>query len=220
MAASGNIDCYVSSVDYGGGRGSVRMVEHMTWTLSDSNVLTIRHGSSESLAGNASSWGICGTTSGYGIRGIVQFSSDGGASWQELTSGYQEVAICSNLTNVYNTMQTVVNQFQPVQLSVPGLVRVTYGGTRQPAPSASLPNAFPSYVTSEADQVPINIPVETDYVPGQVFNGSVWVSHNRSGGKAQIFDGGTWKDMRTKEGQGDAPEIYDGASWKNMRKMD
>lgn len=62
-----------------------------------------------------------------------------------------------------------------------------------------------------------------DYRPGSVYNGSDdWLSHNRSTGCADIFDGTTWKTMRTIDGgvgTGNPPEIYDGTTWHNMRKI-
>jgi len=222
MATTGTVSVRIESVDYGGGRGHTTMVCYMDWTLSDTNVLTVRYNRSESISGGASTWGICGTRPGYGIYGIVQFSTDGGSSWRDLTSGFKEVSICPSLTNTYNTMQNVVNQFSSVQLTQAGLLRVTYGGNRAPNPSSTLRYSFPSYATTAAEQISVYIPVEEDYTPGAISNGSSWLSHNRSGGKAQVSTGETWNDMETKEGgsgSGEPPEIYHSSSWKNMRKF-
>lgn len=64
---------------------------------------------------------------------------------------------------------------------------------------------------------------EHDYRPGAIYNGSNdWLSHNRSAGCADIYDGSTWNTMRTLDGStgtGNPPEIYDGTTWHNMRKI-
>lgn len=64
---------------------------------------------------------------------------------------------------------------------------------------------------------------QKDYRPGSVYNGSNdWLSHNRPAGCADIYDGSTWKTMRTIDGgvsSGNPPEIYDGSTWHNMRKI-
>lgn len=223
MAASGTLQMYVSSVDYGGGRGHVQMKTYINWSLNDSNYLTLSYGWSESISGSAQYWGVCGVSgTNYAIVGKIQYSTDGGNSWQDLDTRQVTTAICPSLTNTYNTMKTIVDQFGSYHLTQPGLLRVAYGGNSQPAPSVDLPNAFPSWVTSSGDQVPVNIPVVTDYFPGAIYNGSSWVSHDRSGGKVQIYNGSTWRDEKTKDGgsgSSDAPEIYNGSAWKNMRKF-
>lgn len=60
------------------------------------------------------------------------------------------------------------------------------------------------------------------YFPGAIYDGSGWASHNRTGGKLQIFDGTNWADMKTENGgtgSGNPPEIYDGSAWKNQREL-
>ena len=60
-----------------------------------------------------------------------------------------------------------------------------------------------------------------DYRPGATLN-SVWLSHERTGGKAHILtSGGTWKEMRTVDGltaSDNPPSIYT-TKWMNQRKI-
>lgn len=67
--------------------------------------------------------------------------------------------------------------------------------------------------------------VDLDYRPGKVWNGSTWLSHNRSGGAANIRGGSSnWISMRTYGGDGttggEAPYIRNNRNaWANMRKI-
>lgn len=60
-----------------------------------------------------------------------------------------------------------------------------------------------------------------DYRPGATLN-SVWLSHDRTGGKAHILtSGGTWREMRTVDGltaSDNPPSIYT-TKWMNQRKI-
>lgn len=62
-----------------------------------------------------------------------------------------------------------------------------------------------------------------DYRPGMDWNGSTWMSHNRNGGAASIFNGSNWQEMRTIDGNGvtggDPPYIYNGSNWANQRQI-
>lgn len=82
-------------------------------------------------------------------------------------------------------------------------------------------NAIILYETNP--QITLYAVWEHDYRPGAVYNGSNdWLSHNRSAGRADIYDGSTWNTMRTLDGgtgTGNPPEIYDGTTWHNMRKI-
>lgn len=60
-----------------------------------------------------------------------------------------------------------------------------------------------------------------DYRPGAVYSGG-WLSHNRSGGAANIYNGSSWVEMRTIDGgvgTTNPPSIYNGSKWVNMRKI-
>lgn len=60
-----------------------------------------------------------------------------------------------------------------------------------------------------------------DYRPGATLN-SVWLSHDRTGGKAHILtSGGTWREMRTNNGltESDNPPSIRTTKWMNQRKI-
>jgi hypothetical protein len=69
-----------------------------------------------------------------------------------------------------------------------------------------------------------------DYRPGQCLHSSVWESHNRDGGSANILTGGSWVDnvyvggiwteMRTEEnGHDNPPLIRRNNGWDNQAKI-
>ena len=68
-------------------------------------------------------------------------------------------------------------------------------------------------------------PLPKDYIPGKVWNGSDWMSHNRdTNGHAKQYNGSVWgDDMRTVDGgssSGNPPEIWhSSSSRKNMRRV-
>lgn len=66
-------------------------------------------------------------------------------------------------------------------------------------------------------------PMPKDYIPGKIWNGSDWMSHNRAtNGHAKIYTGSAWSaDMKTVDGDGvttgNPPYIYNGTNFANMR---
>lgn len=60
-----------------------------------------------------------------------------------------------------------------------------------------------------------------DYVPGQTWNGTNWMSHNRTGGTANIYHNATWTQMRTYDGgvgTDNPPYIrHNDGTWRNQR---
>ena len=68
-------------------------------------------------------------------------------------------------------------------------------------------------------------PLPPDYIPGKIWDGSDWLSHNRAtNGHAKLYTGSAWgSDMKTVNGgsaTGDPPEIWhDSSTLKNMRKI-
>jgi hypothetical protein len=60
-----------------------------------------------------------------------------------------------------------------------------------------------------------------DYVPGQTWNGSAWISHNRSGGTADIRNASNaWVQMRTYDGgvgTDNPPYLRHQNNWRNQR---
>lgn len=61
-----------------------------------------------------------------------------------------------------------------------------------------------------------------DYRPGANWNGSEWLSHNRNNGWTGIWNGTSFREMRTDNGAvgtGNPPLIKHSDGWKNMRKI-
>ena len=59
-----------------------------------------------------------------------------------------------------------------------------------------------------------------DYRPGKVWNGSAWLSHDRTGGAANVRNTSSFVEMRTVDGPtgtGNPPLIRDASSYHNMR---
>lgn len=80
--------------------------------------------------------------------------------------------------------------------------------------------------TYEPDEFTVGLIVTNpnlpDYRPGKIWNGSAWLSHNRSAGfeKINTFPTNT-REMRTQDGgvgTGNPPTIYS-SNWKNQRKI-
>lgn len=60
------------------------------------------------------------------------------------------------------------------------------------------------------------------YRPGQLWNGSEWLSHNRSTGTRKIWAGAGWKVLETYDGPAGSnapPTIWDGSRNQNMRRI-
>lgn len=60
-----------------------------------------------------------------------------------------------------------------------------------------------------------------DYRPGAIYNGTEWLSHNRSGGDRAIYTGATWQELRTEgapTATNNPPSIYHDGNWHNMAK--
>ena len=63
---------------------------------------------------------------------------------------------------------------------------------------------------------------ELDYRPGAVWNGSAWLSHNRTAGAADVRTASAWQTMRTVDGgsgSGNPPTLRNASAFKNMRKV-
>ena len=222
MAQTGTLNLRTESVDWIGhdyprpfGRGAIWLNTTVRWTLSDAGVITFQHAGQTS---NAESWGICGVTSAYRICAEAQYNTGNG--WQRIAYNDMGVAICSDLTNTIQVVTGLVNGLPSATLTKSGQLRLLYFANSDPAPTQSLPRAFPSSVYSEATQVPVDI--EVDYRPGAVLDGSAWKSHNRSSGVAHIYDGSKWTEMKTAEGHSassNPPSIYITDKWANQKKI-
>lgn len=65
-------------------------------------------------------------------------------------------------------------------------------------------------------------PLPPDYRPGQTYNNGTWYSHDRTGGWAGVWDGSTFKEMRTDNGPTgttNPPYIMHNDGWHNQRKI-
>ena len=64
---------------------------------------------------------------------------------------------------------------------------------------------------------------DLDYRPGALLSNNVWLSHNRTGGDAHVFNGSSWTEMRTVGGEsnqkGNPPSLYHDSSWYNMKRI-
>lgn len=304
MASSGTVTVSTQSVDYPCcpyGRGHATLTNVVGWQVDDGGNISFWSISSSDNVGGT--WGICGTTPGYGVVMEPQVSYDNGATWVSLATPFHEAAICPSLTNTIAISTTLIGQLGTHHLSGDCMLRILYYANRDPAPSASLPNAFPNSSYSAAVQVPVHvdvswtatlnynanggsgapsasmvtvsgdtasitvsntIPTRTNYRfegwntnssattasyhggdtftisksnptrtlyavwkkyyhPGKIWNGSVWMSHDREpGGDARVKSSGSWKDMRTIDaptGKNDPPSIRRNDDWYNMRDI-
>lgn len=161
MASSGTVQITTESVDYNGGgpytRGAVYLYNTVGWSVNDSGDISFWSISSTDNAGGT--WGICGTTPDYGVIMEPQVSYDNGASWVSLAAPFYEAAICPSLTNTIAISTTLIGQLGTHHLSGDCMLRILYYANRDPAPSASLPNAFPNSSYSAAVQVPVHVDV-------------------------------------------------------------
>lgn len=63
-------------------------------------------------------------------------------------------------------------------------------------------------------------PLPKDYRPGSTYSNGAWHSHNRDGGWTGIWDGSSFKEMRTYDGAvgtDNPPLIKHSDAWKNQR---
>lgn len=156
MASSGTVTITTQSVDYGGGRGAVWLYNDVGWSVDDNGNISFWSISSRDNVGGT--WGICGTTTGYGVVLEPQISYDG-SNWISLDSKYHEAAICPTLTNTISISTTLIGQLGSYHLDRDCSLRFLYYANRAPAPSPSLPNSFPSSSYSAAVQVPVHVEV-------------------------------------------------------------
>lgn len=240
MAQTGTIQIEVKSVDYttasGGecqnasnlslfGRGKCTLTANLNWSVSDSGQLTFSWGGYTGSVDPSVSfstiegWWVC-SQNGYHLD--VQFSTDG-SNWQTIASSFinnPTTQLCASKTyRAYMMLEDLTNQLPTVSLSQSGYLRI-FTWTLRACPDSSLPYAYPTDSASEAVAVPVF--VELDYRPGATWNGSAYMSHNRSGGVANIWNGNSWVDMKTTDGgvgTGNPPLIYNGSQYVNQKKI-
>lgn len=156
--SSGTITLTTQSVDYGGGRGAVWLYNDIGWSVNGSGQISFSNRGSRDSAGG--SWVLCGENN-YHLILEPQVSYNNGASWTALTTLTHAINSCSasTYTNAVAASNTLINQLGTYQLSGNCLLRFIYCTNSEPAPSAALPNAFPSARYSEATQTPVVVDV-------------------------------------------------------------
>lgn len=220
--ASGLITIFTQSVDYGGGRGAKYSNLILNWNLDQNNYLTV---SENSYSTNDGTWWICtsrNTSDGYQM--IFQVQYDSGSGFQTIYDARENIkGPCSSFTwrtgtNVKATLERLCNGWGGARLTQPGQLRFLYGASRPPAPDAGYPYAFPDLAYSVPSQIPVSIPVETDYRPGARKINGVWQSLNRNGGACYRIGHG---EMRTDDDQptGNPPSIKRDGVFYNMKKI-
>lgn len=208
--ASGTLQVRVLSRDYPYNAGTDSPKGHFTnvyninWSVDESNRLHLSYGGQ---ASGSTFWYVIntGTTCRVWFNGQVVASSNKSPV---------------NSDHVHDLLAHLIGKLPPIQLTTGGQLKISFGSDLPPAPTPSLPNAFPSHVMTEGDQVPVIIP-DPDYRPGARYAGGAWHSHNRGGGKCEIKKGG-WHEMRTMDGgsgNDNHPTVRRGGVWKNQRKI-
>lgn len=157
MASSGSVRITTQSVDYGGGRGAIYLYNTVGWNVDNNGNISFTSISSEDNVGGT--WGVCGSSAGYGLTLEPQVSYNGGSSWVSLDSKFYEAAICPSLTNTIQISTVLIGQLGSYHLNGNCQLRFLYYANRTPAPSASLPNSFPNASYSAAVQVPVEVDV-------------------------------------------------------------
>lgn len=156
--ASGTITLRTESVDYGGGRGAVVLTNTIGWSVDNSGRISFsNNGSWDNVRG---SWVLCGENN-YHLIMEPQVSYNNGGSWQSLATLTHAINSCSasTYTNAVAASNTLIDQLGTYQLSGNCLLRFIYCTNSEPAPSAALPNAFPSARYSETTQTPVVVDV-------------------------------------------------------------
>lgn len=202
--ASGTLQVRVLSYDYGGGRGTYTVTGTIGWDVDSSNVLRLTY------------QGSSGSTGWY----VINTSTE---CWVELNGNRigQSVKAPVDGDTVVSLLAELIGNLPAMNITQGGNLIVAFGSTLPPAPTPSLPNAFPSVAISETDQVPVIIP-DLDYRPGSRKISGVERSCNRSGGANQRRVGGANVELRTSNGgvgTGNPPERRIAGVNRNQSKV-
>lgn len=200
--ASGTLQVRVLSYDYSGGRGAMTLIGTIGWDVDAANVLRLTY------------QGSSGSTGWY----VINTSTE---CWVELngTRIGHSVKAPVNGDLVSSLLAELIGKLSPMQLTHGGSLIVAFGSTLAPAPTPSLPNAFPSVAISEGDQVAVIIP-DLDYRPGSRWIDGMEHSCNRPGGANERRVGGTNVELRTTAGGiGNPPERRVGGQNRNQNRV-
>ena len=184
-----------------------------TWTTSmdDNNVLTV---TITTTVGNIDRTDKRGNDTNDPGRDIDLYKRSGGdwelvAAWTD-NQVATEHRIATGPFNLGTVTFTITPSSSPIDISSLRIRNETVG--------------YASY-----DDISIGVqflnPMPPNYIPGKIWNGSDWLSHNRAtNGHAKQYNGSAWgNDMKTINGgtaSGDPPEIWhSSSSKKNMRKI-
>lgn len=211
--------CYDAGNAWAFGRGAVTNSITLNWTVDNNGVLSVSHGGT--TGGN---WYVA-SVNGYNLE--IDFSTDN-TNWTNILHSFRNewpTPARDYSHTVDNISRLLVGDLSTYTLTQSGYIRARMWTLRACPTCGGIsgqdvwPNAFPNDAASSATAVPIYI--EVDYRPGKIWNGLDWKSHNRSGGADNIYNGSTWREMKTTDGgsgTGDPPSIYNNG-WKNQRKI-
>lgn len=198
------------------GRGKFTLTPTINISINDNNVASFGWGGYT----GSSTWYVC-STNGYHLD--VQFSIDG-VNWTNISSAFVNNAATQSCDGVYKAWEMVrdlVADLPTAQLTQSGKIRVVTWTLRAcPRPDENLPNAYPNLIASKA--VAADVTIELDYRPGATWNGSAFVSHNRNGGVCNIWNGSSYVEMKTTDGDsgtGNPPLIFNGSQFVNQKKI-
>lgn len=206
--ASGSTILTIQSRDYGGGQGGQTANITVNWATDAAGNLSLSYGGSSN-----NSWWVSNSNTEMYV--FIDGTSVMSTNVSPVGSGGQSPVTGPTVANL---VATLIGQLGTAYIPNGGQLIIACGVTSPPSPTASYPNAFPSWAQTQGDQTPAVIP-PADWRPGERYISSVWQSLNRSGGVCQRLAGSTWTEMKTKAGTGDPPERYIDGAWKNMDKI-
>lgn len=198
-------------------RGHYTITPTVIVSINDDNQASFSWGS---YTGDAS-WYVC-SQNGYHID--IEFSTDN-VNWQTISSAFVNNSATQSCDGVYKTWEMVrdlVNNLAPAQLTSSGYLRINTW-TLHAAPTYTSDDYFPyAYPNQAASQVvAAGVDIKLDYRPGETYDGTAYMSHNRSDGVCEVHENGAWTSMRTDgypTAKGNPPEVYHNGTYFNMGK--
>lgn len=160
MASSGTINIITESVDYPNySRGAVKLTNVVGWSVDSNGKLSLWSISSSDNAGG--SWTLYASSWHSGYKLIMDVQVNYGGGWQSVTSSEsQEInPYPDGGVNAISASISCIGALGQPTLTANCQMRVLYYANRAPAPTSSLPNAFPDSGYSAAVQVPVDVDV-------------------------------------------------------------
>lgn len=176
---------------------------NINWTINGDNSITV--------TGNINGAALVRTATGLqdNVNQLVKAWFNNGQTFEQLIPTASSGTYNLNIPNSFSVTIAPSNNPQPqypAAIHFFNQVQVSQGGRD--------PDEF-------ALGLIITNPNPPSYRAGAIWNGSSWQSHNRSGGWAGIWDGSSFREMRTVNGGTDSdnpPLLRHSSGWKNMRK--